>query len=79
MRIDEQATLEARVQNEIALARLDLAFGITPADRINAWRVPTDTRPVRLKAGCPPVRDAEHRAKHRKRKAARAARRRNRK
>lgn len=34
--------------------------------------------PVRLKPGTPPVRDAEHQAKHRRRKAQRAARRRNR-
>jgi hypothetical protein len=35
-------------------------------------------RPVRLKAGCPPVRDAEHQAKHRARKRAHESRRRNR-
>jgi hypothetical protein len=35
-------------------------------------------KPVRLKANTPPVRDAEHQAKHRKRKAARAARKKNR-
>ena len=35
-------------------------------------------RPVRLKAGCPPIRDAEHQRKHRLRKIANASRRRNR-
>jgi hypothetical protein len=35
-------------------------------------------KPVRLKAGCPPIRDAEHQRKHRLRTIARASRRRNR-
>ena len=42
--------------------------------RIVPIRWVADTRPVRIKPGCPPVRDAEHARKHRKRKAARAAR-----
>jgi hypothetical protein len=36
------------------------------------------TLPIRLHPNTPPLRDAEHQARHRKRKAARAARKRNR-
>lgn len=35
-------------------------------------------KPVRMKAGCPVVRDAEHRRKHRLRKISRTSRKRNR-
>lgn len=52
----------------------DNGRGEMTTGRIVPIRYVADTRPVRIKPGCPPVRDAEHRAKHRKRKAARAAR-----
>jgi len=78
----------------LSLADLDRAFGMSPADKINFIRagvvvlpgyvIPLglqdgSARPVRLKPGVPVMRDREHQARHRKRKAARAARRRNRK
>jgi len=69
-----------------------MMFGLTPAEKENMIRrgvvyargrvlllaSSLDTRAVRTKPNTPPVRDKEHQAKHRKRKAAKAARRRNR-
>jgi CHAD domain-containing protein len=68
--------------------RLAAAFGVHPDDdsppRVWAvllsplFKAAFDQTPVRTRPNTPPVRDLEHRRKHRLRKTARASRKRNR-
>lgn len=78
MQVDEKATARARGRQKRGLERLRALFRATPAKIASAGLQHGNARPARLGPGVPPVRDAEHQAKHRRRKAARAARKRNR-
>jgi hypothetical protein len=78
MHVDERRTARARERHQRGVDRLNELFAAHPFLLLANSHQNGSGRPVRLKPGCPPVRDAEHQAKHRKRKAARASRKRNR-
>lgn len=78
MRVDKRATAAARKAHEAGVARLRELFGATPARLMSAGLQHGHTKLYRRRPHVPPMRDAEHQAKHRKRKAARKARKRNR-
>jgi hypothetical protein len=80
MRVDEKATTLARERHAVGIKTLRELFD---PHRIRLNRAETsiqhgNARPVRLRPGVPPMRDADHQARHRKRKTARASRKRNR-
>jgi hypothetical protein len=75
-KLDKRRTEAARKRQAAGVERLDDAFGIPPA--LRSLKGLVFTTPTRTQLDCPPVRDETERARHRRRKAARAARRRNR-
>lgn len=84
-KIDKERTKEARARQAAGKKKLDDLFRVPDAIRRlgGLGLVPTLhglalTAPIRMKAGCPPLRSAARRARHVKRKKSRAARRRNR-
>ena len=79
MRLDKAATKHARRRHAAGVLRLNKVFGASAALLAASGLQHGNARPVRLRPGVPPVRDAEHQEKHRRRKRARVSRRRNRK
>lgn len=78
MRLNKRATAAARKRQASGIKRLREAFAVTPAKLAAAGLQHGNAEPVRLRPGVPTIRDAEHAAKHRRRKAVRASRKRNR-
>lgn len=82
MQVNKNATRLARRRHNAGVKRLreifEKASPALYAMSVRGWPQSVRQQPVRLRPNVPPVRDAEHQAKHRKRKAARASTRRNR-
>jgi hypothetical protein len=78
MKVDEKATQRARKRQDEGVFRLWGVFGYSPAKTIGSSVQHGNTKLYRRKPGVKVLRDREHEAKHRKRKAARASRIRNR-
>lgn len=78
MVVNEKLTKSARASHQAGIEQMDELFGRDESIMPFVGIQHGNARPIRLRPGVPPVRDAEHQAKHRKRKAQRAARRRNR-
>jgi hypothetical protein len=89
--INQKATKIARAKQRRGIAKLAAAFGLHEREDppfkvreviIRGMQFGDSTgrgTPVRLHPNTPPVRDAEHQAKHKKRKIVNASRRKNRK
>lgn len=84
MRLDVKKTADARARHNAGVRRLRALLvsgwrGQLMAEFVRGTDQSGRGRPVRTRPGTPPIRDAYHQAKHKRRKAAKAARRRNRK
>jgi hypothetical protein len=78
VKIDTRKTKAAVVAHKAGVKMLDKLFAATPARLSASGLQHGNAKPVRLHPGTPPVRDAEHKARRRRRKIANESRRRNR-
>lgn len=81
--IDKKATKIARGRQQRGIDTLSSLFAVSTPKVMRAIMGGSGSQsgrgtPVRMRNGCPPVRDQEHQRKHKRRKISKASRRRNR-